>query len=142
MYIDYGNPQASAVTFDIAGDANNLTVDSDDSLSFNRGTSLTISGTSISNAGSIVINGGGATNTSLILDSNVTLSGGGKLTLSTAGGGGDAFIQPGAGSVTLTNVDNTIRGNGIIGNGALALNNKATINANVSGAALTLNGSG
>jgi hypothetical protein len=49
---------ASAVILDVNGTANNLTVDSDDSLSFNNGTTLTVSGGTISDAGKITINGG------------------------------------------------------------------------------------
>ena len=89
------------------------------------------------------MNGGGGANALLLADSaNVTLQGGGTVTLSTACGGGNAYIQQAVGGVTLTNVDNTIQGAGIIGNGGLTLVNKATINANSSGQALTLNGGG
>ena len=103
----------------------------------------------INNNGSILLNGGSATNTYLALNANTTLqgSGGGTVTLNTTGaGGGNAFIE--GNGVTLTNVNNTIQGEGIIGNGTLAVVNDAggTINANSAGngliSTLTLNGSG
>jgi hypothetical protein len=56
--------------------------------------------------------------------------------------GGSAFIEQGVIGLTLTNVNNTIQGNGIIGNGGLALSNAGTIDANVSGQTLLLDGSG
>src|SRR5260370_42165996 len=91
-----------------------------------------------------MVNGGAATNTSLNIANNVALSGGGTLTLSTAAGSGAAFIQQSGGSFTLTNVDNTIEGTGLIGNGGLTVVNESggTINANLSGGGLTLNGGG
>jgi len=148
VFIDGGNPLASGVTLDISAGINNLTIDSDDSLSFNPNTALTVSGGTISNAGKIVINGGNATNTELILGANTTLSGGGTVTLSTiAAGGGNAFLQ--GNGATLTNTNNIIQGEGTIGNGSLTLVNQAggTINANSTGSngsitSLTLNGSG
>ena len=100
-----------------------------------------VAGTIINN-GQILLNGGGGTNTFLGLNANTTLQGGGTVTLSTAGGGGSAYIQQQVGGLTLTNVNNTIQGAGVIGNGGLALVNQATINANSSGQGLLFNGSG
>src|SRR5258708_9834806 len=90
------------------------------------------------------LNGGSGANGLMNLDSNVTLTGGGTVTLSAATGGGSAFIKQGVGGVTLTNTNDVIQGTGIIGNGGLTLKNQATINANTSSgqAAIVLNGSG
>ena len=99
-------------------------------------------GSTISNAGNILLNGGSGFNTFLLLDVNTMLQSGGTVTMSVASGGGSTFIQQAVGGVTLTNVDNTIQGAGVIGNGGLTLVNEATINANSSGQALTLNGGG
>ena len=145
VLIDNGNSKVSPVTLDISTAINNLTIDSDDSLSFNPGTSLAVGGGTISNAGKVVITGGSNANTILSLGANTTLSGGGTVTLAYNGsGGGTAYIEQNASGITLTNVDNTIDGTGIIGNGGLTLVNqsKGTIDADVSGAGLTLNGSG
>lgn len=86
VFIDNGKAVASPVTLDINGAANTLTVDSDDSLSFNNGVTLSMSG-NISNAGKINMNGTN-TNTQLIVvnagSAGVTLTGGGTLTSPTA----------------------------------------------------------
>jgi len=123
---------SSAVSLDINATVNNLQLAKGNTLAGNLGASLNVAGTQIINGGQIVINGGGGSNASLVVNNNVTLSGGGTLTLSTAGGGGDAFIMQGVGGLTLTNVDNTIQGSGVIGQNGLALVNEAggTINAN------------
>ena len=85
------------------------------------------------------MNAGGGSNSVLLIDSaNVTLQGGGTVTMSNSGGGGDAIIDQAVGGETLTNVNNTIQGTGIIGFNGLTVVNEATINANVSGQTLTL----
>ena len=96
---------------------------------------------SIVNNGTIALNAGGYNNSFLQLQANTTLSGGGTVTLG-SDGTATAFIQQGQGGLTLTNADNTIQGYGVIGNGGLTVINNGTINANVSGQTLTLNGSG
>ena len=98
----------------------------------------------ITNNSNFQLNGGGGTNTFLLLDANTTLQGGGTVTLSTACGGGTAFIEQASGGLTLTNVDNTIQGAGIIGNNGLTLVNQAggTILANNPGNTLIINGGG
>jgi hypothetical protein len=103
---------------------------------------LTLASGAITNIGTMQFNAA-ANNTILGLNSNTTLTGGGTLTLSTSGGGA-AIIQQESGGLTLTNTNNTIQGAGTIGNGGLALLNSSggTINANVSGQTLFLNGSG
>ena len=80
----------------------------------------------------------GATGNAIVnLGSAVTLSGGGKITMS-SGTGGSAFLR--GNSLTLTNTNNTIQGAGNIGDsGALTLFNKATIDANSKGQNLNLN---
>lgn len=131
----------STVTLDTSASLANLQLAAGNALTTNLNTALSVFGAQIINNGQIMLNGGGATNSFLILDNSVTLSGGGTLTMTVAGGGGSAFIQQGVGGVTLAN-QSTIQGAGVIGNGALALSNSGTINANSSGQALTLNGSG
>ena len=98
----------------------------------------------IANKGNIQVNAGGGNNTFLILNANTTLQGGGTVTLSTAGGVGNAFIEQASSGLTLTNVDNTIQGAGIIGNNGLSLVNQAggTILANALSQTLLLNGGG
>ena len=90
----------------------------------------------INNNNNFQLNGGSGTNSELFIGNNVTLQGGGTVTLSTtAAGGGNAFIEQNGSSLTLTNVNNTIQGDGIIGNNGLSLVNQAggTINANSTG---------
>ena len=96
----------------------------------------------INNNGNLQLNAGNATNSVLLIGSNLTLQGGGTLSMNVASGGGNAYIEQTGGSYTLTNVNNTIQGSGIIGNGGLSLLNEAggTINANSSGQTLLLNG--
>jgi hypothetical protein len=138
---------ASTVTEDATSTINNLTVDSDDKLTMNSANNtLTVNGGTISNAGTITINGGGGANSILNLGASTALSGGGTLNLSTtASGGGSAYIQ--GNGTTLTNSE-TIQGEGVIGNGSLALNNQlgGVIDANSTGggliSSLVLNGSG
>jgi len=113
----------SNVTLDIGGaQTSNLTVDSDDSLSFNNGTNLTVN-TGIANAGKMSINSTGNSTALYIGGSNVTLSGGGTLTM---GNNGNNFILGSAGGNTLTNVNNTIQGAGNIGDGRMALVNQTS----------------
>ena len=106
-------------------------------------TQTTLLGT-INNNNNFQLNGGSGTNSELFIGNNVTLQGGGTVTLSTAGGGGNAFIEQSASSLTLTNVNNTIQGAGIIGNNGLTLVNEVggTILANALGQTLLLNGGG
>ena len=67
----------------------------------------------INNQGNILLNGGSGNDSDLEIDSaNVTLTGGGTVTLSTASGGGNAMIFQAAGGLTLENFNNTIQGAG------------------------------
>jgi hypothetical protein len=127
VFIDNGLPAASTVTLDIGGAAaNNVTISSGDSLSFSNNTNLTVSGTTISNAGSISLNSAGNFTELIIGSSNVTLSGAGTLTL---GNNANNYIFGSAAADKLTN-QSTIQGAGMIGNSQMALSNSGTINAN------------
>ncbi len=138
----------STVTLDTSESVASLQLATGNALDFNTNTTLNVDGTQIINAGQITITGGSGSNGILDIGNNVALSGGGTLTLAYSGSGaGQGIIQQNSGGLTLTNVNNTINGLGVIGNGGLALNNESggTIDANtpiVNGIALTLNGSG
>ena len=85
--------------------------------------------TSLTNKGTFLIDGS-AGNAIVNLGSNVTLSGGGTVTMKSKTG--YAFLR--GPSLTLTNTNDTIQGAGLIGdNGELAIVNQATIDANVVG---------
>jgi hypothetical protein len=119
------NTANSAVTLDIFGaTAANLTLGlSTDSLLFNNGTSLTVSGNTISNAGTISLNSTGSFTELVIGAANVTLNGGGTLTMSN---NSQNFIFGAATADTLTNQE-TIQGAGDIGNGQMTLVNSGII---------------
>ncbi len=110
-----------------------------------NGTLTQVLGT-IVNHGNIQINGGASSDTRLFLTGNTTLQGGGAVTLNN-GANGAYITDTFDGGFTLTNGTatsaSTIRGSGQIGNGGdlqLANNALSTVNANVSGATLYLNG--
>jgi hypothetical protein len=98
----------------------------------------------IVNFGNIQPNAGSGNNTFLQFTGNTTLQGGGTVTLNSGDNNGQVYLQQSASSVTLTNVDNTIQGYGVIGNGGLTIANNAagTIDANVRGPTMLLNGGG
>jgi hypothetical protein len=104
----------------------------------NPGSVLVVSGT-INNQGNILLDGSGATSTQFNVSPSATLQGGGTVSMS-----GNAQITSIANGITLTNVDNTIQGSGVVGNTSgninslLNLINQGTINANVSGQLLFL----
>jgi hypothetical protein len=108
-----------------------------DTLIIPDGVSLAVTG-SVTNAGSIQLNSAG-TNTFLLLNGNVSLSGTGKLTL---GNAGPNTIEGASltGTEVLTNAS-TIQGAGNIGNGEMGLINSGTILANVSGGNLFVDAS-
>ena len=94
----------------------------------------------INNNSNIQFNAVGS-NTVLGLGGNATLQGtGGTLTLRSVGGN-QVTVQENTGPFTLTN---STKGDGMIGSNGLALVNSGsgTVNANVSGGTLTLNGGG
>jgi hypothetical protein len=131
VFIDNGNGKVSPATMDIQGQANNLTIDSDDSLSFNNGTNLTINGSTISNAGAISLNSAGSL-TLLFIANGATLSGAGTVSMSN----NSQNDVDGNNGATLTN-QSTIQGAGQIGDHFI-LANKGTIDANVSGGTLAV----
>src|SRR6266852_1890618 len=132
--IDNGNGAASPVTLDVNGSATNLTIDSDDSLSFNNGVSLSIGATgagTINNAGHLNMNSTGSVTELVVANAvpaAVTLTGGGTLNMSNNPNNVIGIFGGG-----LTNVNNTIQGAGHIGNTQMGLNNQGTINANIGG---------
>ncbi len=105
-------------------------------------TTTNIEGT-ITNNGTFAITGGSGANGFLQLLTNTTLSGGTVTMAYNGSGAGTAILQQAAGGLTLTN-EGLIQGTGVIGNGVLTVVNTlgSTIDANVSGQVLTLNGSG
>jgi hypothetical protein len=132
--IDNGNGAASPVTLDVNGVATNLTIDSDDSLSFNNGVSLSIGasgGGTINNVGHLNINSTGSVTELIVVNAApaaVTLTGGGTLNMSNNPNNVIGIFGGG-----LTNVNNTIQGAGHIGNTQMGLNNQGTIDANIGG---------
>jgi len=134
--IDGGNPVPSAVTLDIGGaQVRNLTIDSDDSLNFNNGTSLTVNGNSIANAGKITLNSTGSGTTLTIASTGLTLSGGGSITMSN--NANNFIFGSGAGAALIN--QQTIQGAGAIQ--SLELVNTGTVNTNAS-AGMTINAGG
>jgi fibronectin-binding autotransporter adhesin len=118
-----------------------LTLSTGSTYTANNGTSTYLLG-SIVNKGVVQLNGGAGNNGFLVLNSNVTLTGSGIVTLTDTTGGGSAYIQ--GNGLTLTNTNNTIQGTGVIGNGSMALINQHVIDATPEGGTptLVLNGSG
>ena len=110
-----------------------VTISSGSTYTAGPGTTTQLNG-AIVNDGTFAINGA-ASNAVVNLGSAVTLSGGGTVTMSS--GSFNAFLR-GSG-LTLTNTNDTIQGAGLLGDsGALAINNKGTIDANSSGQSLNL----
>ncbi len=134
-----GGTIESAGTTDLTG----VTLSTGSTYTASNNTTTNVLGT-ITNDGLIQVKGGAGTNGFFDPNGNTTLTGGGAVTLSTATGGGSAYIEQSGGYYTLTNTNNTIQGNGIIGNGGLTVVNSAggTIDANVSGGTLLINGGG
>ncbi len=120
------NPPGNSFTLD-GSSQGTLTIAGTFVVGNSSTTSLT--GT-INNTGAIQVNAGG-NNTFLTMSGGVSLTGGGTVTL-TKGGNGTAAIATSGGAQTLTNVNNTLQGFGVIGWNGLLLTNQAggTINAN------------
>ena len=132
----FGTPNGNSAILDGSTGAGAITING--TYTNGVGSTTYILGT-INNNNNFQLNAGGGANSALEIDSaNVTLQGGGTVTMSNSGGGGDAIIYQAAGGLTLTNVNNTIQGTGIIGFNGLTVVNEATIDANVSGQTLTL----
>jgi YVTN family beta-propeller protein len=136
--INDGNQVPSQVTLDIAASVGSLTIDPGSSLIISNNNQLSAYG-NISNAGQILVNAA-ANNTFLSIAGPLSLSGGGAVTFTETGTGGTAFIQQ-IGSQTLTNLDNTLQGAGVIGWNGLTVVNQAggIINANAPASTLVLN---
>ena len=95
------------------------------------GGTLTLGAAAVANAGSIRLQGtSGGSGATLLLAGNVTLSGGGTLSLSPSG---NNVITDSGGTSTLTNLNNTISGAGTLGDLNLTLINSGTIVGNGSG---------
>src|SRR5208282_4870776 len=117
---------------------NGVTISSGSTYTAGPGTTTQLDG-AIVNDGTFAINGASG-NAIVNLGSAVTLSGGGTVTM-TSGASGSAFLR--GSSLTLTNTNDTIEGAGLIGDsGALAIDNKGTIDANSSGQSLNLSQGG
>jgi hypothetical protein len=135
VFIDGGNVQNTTVTLDANETIGALTISAGDRLNIGNNLQLAVNGTSISNAGTITI-AAIANSATLRIDTNpVSLTGGGTIILSQTGAGGGAFL---IGSTALTNVNNTIRGQGAIGSNGNSFINQGTVNADVIGAAITI----
>ncbi len=118
--INDGSSTPSQVTLDINASVGTLYIDSGSSLTISNNEQLLAFG-NISNAGEIFVSAAG-NNTFLTLGAGVSLTGGGSVILS-KGGNGTAAIATSGGSQTLTNVDNTLQGTGVIGwNGLIVVN--------------------
>jgi len=129
----------SKVTLDTTPTLANLQLASGNTLTVSPGESLYVDGSQIINAGNIAINAGNQ-ETELLVRS-VSLQGGGTVTLSTSSAASYpnyALIETSLDGSTLTNVDNTIQGEGIIGDNGLNVLNESggTIDANSTGGPL------
>ncbi|MBS0558591.1 MAG: hypothetical protein JSR21_00905 [Proteobacteria bacterium] len=118
-----------------------LTIGSGSTYTASNGASTFLLGT-IANDGTIAVLGGSGANGYLAMGGDVTLSGGGAVVLSTRSGGGSAYIH--GNGTTLTNVNDTIEGTGVIGDGNMVLVNHAVVDATPESdtASLLLNSSG
>jgi hypothetical protein len=99
---------------------------------------LILTATGVGNSGTLALVGTSASNfAALDLAADTTLQGGGQVTLSD---NGNSSIRSSNGAVTLTNVDNTLSGGGVIGDSNITLHNDSsgTIDANVSGQTLAV----
>jgi fibronectin-binding autotransporter adhesin len=145
-----GNITANGGTVNLASTINGGTLNSINSGTLNGGNAIlngvTISsGSTLNDTGTInlqntITNQGNISlpNTTLtVLNGNVTLTGGGTVTMSN-----DAFFNESGGSFTLHNVNNTIQGTGQLGQNGLALDNQANGIVNATGGTLSLNGGG
>jgi hypothetical protein len=142
----------NGATFETVGNTTTLDGSTQGAITVNgtftlAGNSQSVLFGTFNNNGNIQLNGGGGTNTYGFVNANTTLQGNGSglVTLNNVvSGGGNTFLYSNNGAVTLTNVNNTIEGAGVIGNGtALTVVNDAggTFLANLSGQTLLLNGS-
>jgi hypothetical protein len=118
------------------GSAHAVTIDG--YVQVDAGAALALDGT-IDNEGTINLASDSGPSSYLVIQTDVTLQGGGQVTLTD--GGENAIVTNGS-AVTLTNVNNTISGAGTIGDRqylTLVNEHEGTIDANISGATLTIN---
>jgi fibronectin-binding autotransporter adhesin len=145
-----GNITANAGTVSVNSTINGGTLNSISGGTLTSGTAtlngVTISAGSTYNVGGqtflegTITNNGTITvpnNTLTVAGGDVTLTGGGTVTMSS-----DAFFNQSSGGLVLNNVNNTIEGTGQLGQNGMALNNGGTVNANVTSGTLSLNGGG
>jgi PEP-CTERM motif len=120
---------------------NGVTISTGSTYTQTDGTTSDLTGT-ITNNGTIALNGGGGKSGVLLLTGNTSVTGGGIVQMTDSTGGGNAFVE--GNGFTLTNTNNTISGTGTIGNGTLGLINNGTIEAATAGGTktLALNGTG
>ena len=97
-----------------------------------NGATLTVGAATLNNAGSINLSGIFAA-TELLVEQNVTLSGGGTVSMS-----GDQSLIAGGSGFTLTNVNNKIIGTGEIGSSHFAINNQSSGVINGNGIAVNM----
>jgi hypothetical protein len=141
VFINNGGAVTMSNGLNSSTSIDNLTVGSSSSLAIVDGNNLTITGSTLSNAGAIALNSAGHATYIVIGAPSVTLSGGGTITMSNEAGN---YIVGSATTNTLTN-EETIRGSGSIGGGngsiSLTLVNSGTIDANES-AGMTVQANG
>ena len=149
-----GNITANAGTVDVTATINGGTLNSINSghlqangantlngVTLSSGSTFAVGGSTTQLEGTITNNGTFTTNNGIIqvVGSAVTLQGGGTVQMSNG-----AWFNLNSGGQTLHNVDNTIEGSGQLGQNGLALDNQSsgTVNANISGATMFMNGGG
>ena len=91
----------------------------------------------ISNQGSLNVNNAG-NSTDIQIESNVTLNGGGTLTLGGSAGSSRILDEVGSATGFLTHANHTIQGQGMIGGNRLTVDNQGLIDANDASGTLTL----
>jgi len=130
---------AAAVSLDISAEVLNLVIDSGSSLTITNNEDLNIAG-GLYNAGQVILAANG-NQTNLSATGAITVTGGGSILMNVGGNGGTPVIRQDASGSSFTNVNNTISGQGQIGNGNVAFINQAggTVNANGAGRTLLLN---
>lgn len=130
-------PGSSSPTDDAAGICLNFSMASGDSLTIGTPSATTaylyVYGTNLTNSGSITLTQLSGLHIAGTTGNTVNLNGGGTITLTTAS---NTISNSQQGETVLLNTDNTIQGQGGIGQGGMDIINKKTITA--SGGALTV----
>ncbi|MGB7076596.1 MAG: hypothetical protein WBD53_05355 [Xanthobacteraceae bacterium] len=108
------------------------------SFDVTAGTALELQGY-VQDGGTLTVNGTAGSPATLLIDGTVTLSGDGDLGLA----GGQSIITGDGTSAKLVDVNDTISGTGLIGDGQLSVDNQSEIASNLSGSGITIDtGSG